>query len=113
MHYDLRRGLRLAALALASCTAAAALAALPVVPGEASKTTQDDLAAPVLRLGTAQAPRVTLPQLEDAELRSVREANQRTPLKRLAIGVAPSMPQDARPGACRWPPVDAGSPRNS
>jgi hypothetical protein len=110
MYFNLCRRVRLAALAIASCTAAAALAALPVVPGEPSRTTQDALAAPVLRLGAAQAARVTLPQLADAELRSVREANERTPLKRLAIGVARPMPEGARraPSGLDWTPVAGG-----
>src|SRR5258708_39635762 len=78
--------LRLAALALASSAAVVALAALPVVPGEASNTPKDAAAAPVLRLGAAEAPRVMLPQLAEPERARVREANQRTPLSRIAIG---------------------------
>jgi hypothetical protein len=102
--------IRLVALALASSTAAVALAALPVVPGEASRTPKDAAAAPVLRLDTATAPRVTLPLLEESELRGMREANQRTPLKRLAIGVARSIPAGARATAAglQWTPVKGG-----
>ncbi len=110
MRFSLHCWLRLAALALASCAAAVALAALPVVPGEPSKTRKDAGGAPVLRLGGAQVPRVILPQLEETELQTVREANQRTPLKRLAIGVARSIPVGARDAAARlqWTPVDGG-----
>src|SRR5258708_2682654 len=104
------RWLRLAAVALASSAAVGALAALPVVPGEASKTPKDAAPAPVLRLGAAEAPRVVLPELAESELASVRESNQRTPLKRLAIGVARAIPVSTQiaPARLDWIGVPGG-----
>ena len=92
-----------------------ALAQLPVVPGEPSRTPPKAQSAKTLRLAPVPTAIVGLPPLSEAELALVRRSNQRrtdSPAaeKRVAIGVVRQAAVEAPSAAAlQWQPVAGGS----